>query len=488
MKLSFLVSVVAAIQAVAASPIPVDVFPVQQRIALGKNSDEMSISWNTLRDIRRPRVYYGLSEDSLDRVEYGMSSTYSTSWTYSNHVTLKGLEPNTTYYYKVSYSEQEPAIRSFTTPPVVGKDELDHEFKPFTFASVADLGHVGTQGLGLYPSTSEDMDFGIRNVLEKHGIFSKPPVKSTFESLVEHVDEYDFVWHNGDIAYADNFLEERQPHSKAPNVEAFNRVLNAFYDSTEPVSSFKPYMVGPGNHDINCGTRSADIYTDAGQECGSKHRSFAGYLDHYRMPSGSPDPEDNLPTMWYSFDYYSAHFIQINTELEFGMDGDPTKDIKGQLQKQREWLKRDLESVDRKRTPWVIVEGHRPWYASAKNACPECQEGFEDLLNEYNVDLVLFGHVHNYQRNQPIGLDGEIDPAGLNNPKAPWYIINGSGGQLEGLDPVADKHLKDYLVKKIEEVLGWAKITVHNSTHLTYEFIASVNGTTLDEATLVKVR
>jgi hypothetical protein len=28
------------------------------------------------------------------------------------------------------------------------------------------------------------------------------------------------------------------------------------------------------------------------------------------------------------------------------------------------WLKKDLASVDRKKTPWVIAAGHRPWYVS----------------------------------------------------------------------------------------------------------------------------
>jgi acid phosphatase type 7 len=27
-------------------------------------------------------------------------------------------------------------------------------------------------------------------------------------------------------------------------------------------------------------------------------------------------------------------------------------------------LKNDLAAVDRKKTPWVIAAGHRPWYVS----------------------------------------------------------------------------------------------------------------------------
>lgn len=70
------------------------------------------------------------------------------------------------------------------------------------------------------------------------------------------------------------------------------------------------------------------------------------------------------------------------------------------------WLRSDLAAVNRSVTPWVIVMGHRPWYISATNrsstVCLDCQKAFEPTLIEYNVDLVMHGHVHAYQRNMPM--------------------------------------------------------------------------------------
>lgn len=85
------------------------------------------------------------------------------------------------------------------------------------------------------------------------------------------------------------------------------------------------------------------------------------------------------------------------------------------------------------------MAGHRPWYTDG-TGCTECKTAFEPLFNKYGVDLAVFGecflsnqrqfqiyltlpmsgHVHNMQQIAPIA-NGTVDPAGLNNPKAPWY-------------------------------------------------------------------
>ena len=36
----------------------------------------------------------------------------------------------------------------------------------------------------------------------------------------------------------------------------------------------------------------------------------------------------------------------------------------GQVVRQYAWLERDLAGVDRARTPWVVLYGHRPMYCT----------------------------------------------------------------------------------------------------------------------------
>ena len=59
-------------------------------------------------------------------------------------------------------------------------------------------------------------------------------------------------------------------------------------------------------------------------------------------------------TCRYSFDYGMVHFIMMSTEHDFSPES-----------QQYLWLEKDLQSVDRSKTPWVIIGGHRAMYCSA---------------------------------------------------------------------------------------------------------------------------
>lgn len=60
---------------------------------------------------------------------------------------------------------------------------------------------------------------------------------------------------------------------------------------------------------------------------------------------------------------------------------------------QYQWLKKDLESVDRCKTPWVIAMTHRPMYSSQVSGYQaNIRAAFEKLLLEYSVDAYLSGY------------------------------------------------------------------------------------------------
>lgn len=49
-----------------------------------------------------------------------------------------------------------------------------------------------------------------------------------------------------------------------------------------------------------------------------------------------------------------VHFIMMSTEHDFSPESP-----------QYTWLEKDLKSVDRTKTPWIIIGGHRAMYCSA---------------------------------------------------------------------------------------------------------------------------
>jgi hypothetical protein len=68
---------------------------------------------------------------------------------------------------------------------------------------------------------------------------------------------------------------------------------------------------------------------------------------------------------WYSFDHGMVHYVTLDTETDLGHGliapdepGGPEAENSGPFavrDAQLNWLKKDLASVDRKKTPWIVV-------------------------------------------------------------------------------------------------------------------------------------
>ena len=240
--------------------VPEDAFePVQIRSAFAGPTG-MMVSWNTFSKLpTSPTVQFGFTPDKLPFTSSpgnGQSVTYPTSLTFNNHVRLTNLFPNTKYFWRPAFSNKT-SIFSFTT----AREKGDHT--PFVVAVAVDLGLIGPDGL------STTVGKGAANPLQ-------PGEITTIQSLQQHFD-FDFLWHResrvsfnhlcvaflteqllaGDIAYADYWLKEEiqgfLPNtSVADGFHVYESLLNQFYDEMTPITSQKPYMVGPGNHDSNC--------------------------------------------------------------------------------------------------------------------------------------------------------------------------------------------------------------------------------------------
>ncbi|KAH8691669.1 Metallo-dependent phosphatase-like protein [Talaromyces proteolyticus] len=460
---------------------------MQMRLAYAGDQG-MMVSWNTFSKLDTPSVRYGRHPNKLDKSAHSdISVTYPTSTTYNNHVKITGLKPDTLYYY-------QPFGSNATTPYTFKTSRPIGDETPYSVAVVVDMGLMGKDGL------STSVGKGAANPLG-------PGDKNTQQSLQAQGADTDFLWHPGDIAYADYWLKEEiqgyLPNTTiADGYEVYESLLNQYYDELVPITSKKPYMVGPGNHEANCDnggtTDKAHNISYTVSICAPGQTNFTGFRNHFRMPSAESGGVENF---WYSFDNGMVHYIQFDTETDLGHgltgpdevggsedeDSGPFSQIKDA---QLKWLEGDLASVDRRKTPWVVVGGHRPWYISGQNesstVCLDCQSVFEPYFIKYDVDLVLSGHVHLYERNVPIA-NYVADPNGLNNPKAPWYITNGAAGHYDGLDSLVYP-LQPYSAVAFDDAYGWSRLTFHNKTHLTHEFVASRNGSVLDSATLYKER
>jgi len=146
--------------------------PHQIRVAYG-GPDAMAVSWNTNQKLAKPTVEYG--EEELERsASSAISTTYPTSSTYNNHVTISKLKADTVYHYKPQCATQ---TYTFRTVRQAGKGEA------MSFAMVGDMGTFGPDGLSL---------------TGKVGVGAANPLTTTHTTIVslnELAPTYDFVWH-----------------------------------------------------------------------------------------------------------------------------------------------------------------------------------------------------------------------------------------------------------------------------------------------------
>ncbi|XP_048330082.2 probable inactive purple acid phosphatase 27 [Ziziphus jujuba] len=260
---------------------------------------------------------------------------------------LTELRPSTNFSYRYgSDSVGWSSEIQFKTPPAGGSEELK-------FLAYGDMGKAP------------------RDESAEHYI--QPGSLSVIKAMAEEVKSgnVDSIFHIGDISYATGFLVE----------------WDFFLNLIHPLASRVSYMTAIGNHERDyVHTGSVYITPDSGGECGVPYETY------FPMPTPAKDKP------WYSIEQASVHFTVISTEHDWSKDSE-----------QYEWMKKDMASVDRSKTPWLIFMGHRPMYTSSSgltNVDQNFVDEVEPLLLDNKVDLALFGHVHNYERTCSI-YDGE---------------------------------------------------------------------------------
>ncbi|XP_042515791.1 probable inactive purple acid phosphatase 27 [Macadamia integrifolia] len=259
---------------------------------------------------------------------------------YIHTAVMTGLHPSATYSYRygsdsVGWSDQI----QFQTPPAGGSSELK-------FLSFGDMGKA-------------PRDASIEHYIQPGSI-------SVTDAMAQEVasGNVDSIFHIGDISYATGFLVE----------------WDFFLHQIGSMASHVSYMTAIGNHERDY-MDSGSVYTtsDSGGECGVPYETY------FPLPTVAKDKP------WYSIEQGPVHFTVISTEHNWSANSE-----------QYQWMESDMGSVNRSRTPWLIFTGHRPMYSTLGSVPTSVDSTFvaevEPLLMDYKVDLVLWGHVHNYER------------------------------------------------------------------------------------------
>ncbi len=189
----------------------------------------------------------------------------------------------------------------------------------------------------------------------------------------------DLVLHTGDIVYPE------------ASYDLFETKFFQIYTDLLKSVWLAPSM---GNHDVT-------------------YNNGQSFKDVFVNPPNATNPSER--ELYYSFDYGNAHFVVLNNYFSMTTVGSA----------QYNWLVNDLATSSQF---WKFVVFHEPAYATDSTQQPRDNANIVNrlvpLFEQYNVDVVLSGHWHNYERMYPLlgGQVSTIEAGGV------VYVVTGGGG------------------------------------------------------------
>ena len=361
----------------------------QVHLAMGRSSSSMIVSWAT-PSAAGSDVFVSLTQDGSNAAHFSGSSTsyqfpaYSYSQSvypaysspFMHNAVITGLSPGTTYYYRCGDNSTSDfsGMLQFTTMPAPGDAGI------LSFAVIGDLGMTNDS-------------------------------RATLNHMMMN-PSLSMVLHAGDLSYAD----------------CDQTKWDRYGIMIEPLANSRPWMVGPGNHEIEfvAGDDGSGLYRSFENRYKMPWETAAQlgkitYQDWFGCCPSAFQSEYNYGNSFFSFDVGLSHIIYANT---YGTTDSDSAQFK--------WLSKDLANVDRSVTPWVFVITHCPWYNSNLNHQSEFQAvqmraNLEALFYANKVNAVIAGHVHAYERTHPVYQNATVSDGIV-------YINIGDGGNAEGHD------------------------------------------------------
>jgi predicted phosphodiesterase len=198
-----------------------------------------------------------------------------------------------------------------------------------------------------------------------------------------------------------------------------------------------------------------------------------------------------LSKTYYSFNYNNVHVLV--------MDSDRVSYSSGSSQ--YNFVKNDLTSASQNSNiKWIIVYLHKPFYTSpntcSSSSCSNTgseakalRSAYHAMFDKYGVDVVLQGHVHNYQRTYPVSYSGSSTPkvttscsTSCNDPKGEFFVIVGTGG----INFHALSGKSSFVKYQQDDRFGALNIIITNDGYKLIGKYYSNGGSKLDEFSIVK--
>jgi predicted phosphodiesterase len=167
----------------------------------------------------------------------------------------------------------------------------------------------------------------------------------------------------------------------------------------------------------------------------------AGYFDYFGERAGERGKG------YYAFTVGDWRMIALNSEIDVSKDSE-----------QLQWLSQELEQQG---TACTLAYWHKPRFSTGSHASDPTFDALWRVLYEHNVDIVVNGHSHNYERFIPQNPDGAYDER-----RGIVQFVSGMGGRSPG--PMGDS--TPTLVTRQNHSFGVLKLTLFPKS-ANYEFV-----------------
>ncbi|MEU6991245.1 metallophosphoesterase family protein [Streptomyces sp. NPDC046465] len=375
------------------------VAPFGRHLAFGADPrTQMRISWQVPFAVKSPYVRVGSKPwDLSQKIEAEVRDLHTPALSkklpaveqYYVHAALDGLAPGTTYYYGVGHDGFDPAS------PERMRTVCSFRTAPAT-AETFVFTAFGDQGVSHHALSTDQV------------IRGQNPA---------------FHLHAGDICYADTtgHGEESDTYDA--------RVWDTFLAQTESVAKSVPWMVTTGNHDM---------------EAWYSPNGYGGQYARWSLPDNGFDPA-SAPGV-YSFRYGNVGVVALDAN---DVSYEITANRGCTDGRQTAWLDRRLRALRADdAVDFVVVFFHHCAYSTSTHASDGgVRDAWLELFTRHQVDLVVNGHNHVYERTDAIkdGKVGKPVPVGASTDPTRDGIVyvtaGGAGKDLYGFGPgVKDSH------------------------------------------------
>jgi hypothetical protein len=402
------------------------------------------------------------------------------------HVPVDGLPGHTPHFYRWRTADGFTSdIRSTTTAMPSGRETTG----PFRFTM---LGDQGTDQTPVLPPRLAAGDYD-DNYYKPDNDPAAAHTTNVLNQIIAAGPDFHVL--AGDIAYADPSGAGKPPTfvptggKLAAGFDKFNPfVWDVYFGLIEASASTTPWMFATGNHDM---------------EAAYPVHGYGGHLARLDFPRNGPK---SCPSV-YSFSYGNVAVLSLDAnDVSFEITAN-TGYSKGS---QNSWVESTLAGLRRNADiDFIVCFFHHCAYSTTATHASDggVRGAWAALFDRYQVDVVLQGHNHVFERTDPIRANAPTRVAGDNAIVYPesdgtvYYTVGCGGrprydfqpGELESYRGneipdtfVPNSYVWDAHGDEQPEAVGWSRVRFRNYAFIRVDvrpgtFVSEMDVTAVDE-------